>query len=227
MTCWFRDRADAGTQLAHLLHARGNWPAGTLVLGLPRGGVPVAAPVALLLRAQLDVLPVRKLGVPGWPEVAMGAIGSGDVRVLHEDLIARLNISETAIREVETRERTELARREAAYREGRSAPDLAGRTVILVDDGLATGATMRAAVGVVRAATPERIVVAVPVASPEASADLSRVADEVLCLCTPPGFRAVGQYYQNFTQTSDDEVRTALRAASQRSNHDTTTQGGP
>lgn len=220
MTCRFRDRQDAGAQLAALLSTLGPWPAGTLVLGLPRGGVPVAAPVAAALRARLDVLPVRKLGVPGWPEVAMGAIGPGGVKVLHDPLIVRLGISDAAIEQVEARERAELARREGAYREGRAAPELTGQTVILVDDGLATGATMMAAVGVVRATSPLRVVVAVPVASPEAHADLQALADDLLCLCAPPGFRAVGQYYQDFTQTTDDEVRATLRAAHQRSHHD-------
>ena len=222
MTCWFRDRQDAGEQLAGLLDRLGPWPAETLVLGLPRGGVPVAAPVALALSTPLDVLPVRKLGVPGWSEVAMGAIGPGGVRVLHDPLIVRLGISDAAIQEVEARERTELSRREGAYREGRTAPSFTGQTVILVDDGLATGATMMAAVGVARASSPQRIVVAVPVASPEAHADLSALADDLLCLCTPPDFHAVGQYYQDFTQTTDDEVRAALRAAHQRSHHDPT-----
>ncbi|GGK18656.1 phosphoribosyltransferase [Deinococcus malanensis] len=222
MTCWFRDRHDAGEQLAGLLGRLGPWPANTLVLGLPRGGVPVALPVALALKAPLDVLPVRKLGVPGWSEVAMGAIGPGGIRVLHDPLIVRLGISDDAIRKVEARERTELSRREGAYREGRPAPVLSGQTVILVDDGLATGATMMAAVGVARASSPQRVVVTVPVASTEAHADLSALADEVLCLCTPPDFRAVGQYYQDFTQTTDDEVRSALRAAHERSPHDPT-----
>lgn len=181
-----------------------------VVLGLPRGGVPVAAEVAAALRASFDVFVVRKLGVPGQPELAMGAIASGGVRVLNEAIVRHLGISAAAIDEVAERELSELARRERVYRGDRSAIQLAGLTVVLVDDGLATGATMRAAVEAVRASGPGRIVVAVPVGASASCQLVADVADDVVCLHAPVSFGAVGVYYTGFGQTTDDEVRRLL-----------------
>ena len=205
----FDDRGHAGRELAARLVAQAGLE-GAVVLGLPRGGVPVAAQVAASLSAPLDVFVVRKLGVPGQPELAMGAIASGGVRVLNVAVVRHLRISETAIADVAGRESTELARRERTYRGDRPAVALADRTVVLVDDGLATGASMRAAVEAVRAAGPGRIVVAVPVGAQETCQMLAEVADEVVCLYTPDAFGAVGAYYVDFGQVSDDEVRRAL-----------------
>ncbi|HET7453499.1 MAG TPA: phosphoribosyltransferase family protein [Thermoanaerobaculia bacterium] len=209
----FIDRKDAGRALAEKL-SRYAGRADVVVLGLPRGGVPVAAEVARALAAPLDVFVVRKIGLPGNPELAMGAIASGGVTVLSTDLIARLRVPPAAVEETIAREREELARRERSYRGGRGAPDLAGRTVLLVDDGLATGATMRAAVASVRKLRPRAIVVAVPVASPSACADAAAEADACVCLATPPDFTAVGEWYVDFGQTTDEEVRALLSAAS-------------
>lgn len=208
----FLDRQDAGRQLAAKLLERPAW-LDTTVLALPRGGVPVAHEVAYALRAPLDVFLVRKLGVPGHEEVAMGAIASGGVRVLNEDLVRRAGISERAIAAVEEREQAELARRERAYREGRTPAPVEGRTVLLIDDGVATGATLRAGLQALRSLSPARVVVAVPVAPPEACHALQSLADEVICLLTPPDFMAVGQFYQDFHQTTDDEVRDLLMRA--------------
>lgn len=209
----FRDRQDAGQRLAALLE--GGIGAGAIVLALPRGGVPVAAEVAQRLGLELDVLLVRKLGVPGHEELAMGAIATGGAMVLNEELLAQLLIEPTAVERVRERERRELQRREQAYRSGRPMPALQGRQVVLIDDGLATGATMRVAVKALRQYQPQRVVVAVPVAPPEAVAELEREADEVICLLTPTSFFGVGYWYEDFSQTSDDEVRTLLRAAPQ------------
>lgn len=187
-----------------------------LVLGLPRGGVPVAAEVARLLGAPLDVLLVRKLGVPFQPEVAFGAIGEDGVRVLNTQLVSRLSLTSGQIAEVETRERTELLRRVGRYRGDRPPLALAGRTVIIVDDGLATGATARAAVEVARARGAERIVVAVPVAPPDTVADLAAAASQVVCLLSPGLFRGVGEWYDDFGQTTDEEVTSLLRPSSDR-----------
>lgn len=181
-----------------------------LVLALPRGGVPVAAEVAQALDAPLDLWLVRKLGLPGQPEYAMGAIATGDVRVLNDDVIARLAIGDAALESVTRAELRELHRRERLYRGTRPWPTLRARTVVLVDDGLATGATMRAAVQSLRAKAPARIVVAVPVAAPDTCELLRRCADEVVCLHTPARFRSVGQWYEDFAQTSDAEVRDCL-----------------
>jgi predicted phosphoribosyltransferase len=184
-----------------------------LVLALPRGGVPVAFEVARALHAPLDVFLVRKLGVPGREELAMGALATGGVTVLDPALIEALNIPEALVKAVVARERKELARRERAYRDDRPAPDVRGRTVLLVDDGLATGATMRAAVAALRKRQPARVVVAVPLGSRSACAELGEEADAVVCARTPEPFGAVGLWYDDFSQTSDDEVRDLLRRA--------------
>ncbi|HFE32537.1 MAG TPA: phosphoribosyltransferase [Gammaproteobacteria bacterium] len=181
-----------------------------IVLALPRGGVPVAAEVARALGAPLDVMLVRKLGLPGHPELAMGAIASGGVMVMNDDVVRRLSVSPAAIEAVAEAEGRELARRERAYRGERPWPDLKGRCVILVDDGLATGATMHAAIDAVRAQQPGCIVVAVPVAPPDTVRTLEALVDEVVCPLQPQSFMAIGQWYQDFTQTSDDEVITLL-----------------
>lgn len=185
----------------------------TIVLALPRGGVPVAVEIARELAARLDLMIVRKLGTPGQEELAMGAIASGGGRVINEDVVKILAIAPRTIEQVASKEMEELQRREQVYRGDRPWPDLAGQCVILVDDGLATGATMRAAVGAVRSRQPERIVVAVPVAPPETVARLEDEADEVICLEQPEPFRAIGLWYADFTQVSDDEVRQQLTAA--------------
>lgn len=206
----FLDRRDAGQRLAVRLLKLHSWPE-TTVLALPRGGVPVAYEIALALQAPLDVFLVRKLGLPGDEEVAMGAIASGGVRVLNEDVVRRSGVTAEAIAEVERREQAELVRRELAYREGRVPAPIQGRTVLLIDDGVATGATLRAALLALRPLSPARVVVAVPVAPP----DLALEADEVVCLLTPANFMAVGQFYADFGQTTDEEVRELLtRAAS-------------
>jgi putative phosphoribosyl transferase len=206
----FRDRQEAGRLLAEALHEYAGSP-GVLVLALPRGGVPVAHEVARALGAPLDVMLVRKLGVPGHEELAMGAIATGGVRILSDDVVEALGIPERVIATVAAAESQELERRERAYREGRPDPDVRDRTVILVDDGLATGATMRAAAVALRALNAGRLVVAVPVAPPESCAALHSVVDEVVCLATPDPFVAVGAWYEDFSETSDDEVREMLR----------------
>jgi erythromycin esterase-like protein/predicted phosphoribosyltransferase len=210
----FHDRADAGRQLAARLssYARRH---DVIVLGLPRGGVPVAFHVARELDAPLDVFLVRKLGVPGHPELAMGAIASGGVRVLSEDLIDELGIPRTAVEQVAVRERLELERRDRLYRGERPLPVLRDRTVILVDDGFATGSTMEAAIGAVRLHNPARVVVAAPVGAPETCARLQRVADDVVCAQTPAPFQAVGLWYERFDQTTDEEVIDLLRRANE------------
>lgn len=211
----FRDRADAGRQLCaalapHLADPR------ALVLGLPRGGLPVAAEIADHFALPLDVLCVRKLGVPFQPELAMGAIASGGALVRNDDVLAMLPSAERAFERVLDEERRELERRERAYR-GDAAPlTVAGRTVLVVDDGLATGATMEAAARALRALGAGTIVVAVPVGSPEAVARLQGVADRVVCLLAPAAFGAVGTFYDVFDQTSDDEVAALLAAARRR-----------
>jgi predicted phosphoribosyltransferase len=208
----FADRAEAGELLAQQLqHYAGNQD--VIVLGLPRGGVPVAYQVARALRVPLDVFTVRKLGVPGFEELAAGAIASGGVRVLNQDVIRSLPNAEAIIEEVTRREKEELDRREQSYRDGRPAPQLRDRIVILVDDGLATGATMRAAVEALRQAGATRIVVAVPVGPPETCREIAQEADEVVCASAPEFFHAVGQYYDNFAQTTDEEVRDLLKSA--------------
>lgn len=207
----FVDRRDAGRQLAQRLSAYAHRDDVT-VLALPRGGVPVAAEIARMLEAPLDVLVVRKLGLPGQPEYAMGAIASGDVRVLNTRVIEQLAISYSAIDIVTRAELRELHRREKLYRGDRPMPPIAGRQVILVDDGMATGASMRAGVQALRELQPARIVVAVPVSAPETCQLLSQDADEVVCGQTPERFRSVGQWYETFEQTTDEEVRRLLAA---------------
>jgi putative phosphoribosyl transferase len=205
----FADRAEAGRVLAaELAHLAGR--VDVVVLGLPRGGVPVAWEVARALGAPLDVLLARKLGVPGHPELAMGAVGAGGVRVLNQAVVDSLAIPPQAIEEVAAREGAELARREESYRSGRPPVDIGGRVAVVVDDGLATGATMRAAVTAVRALSPRRVVVAVPVGARETCAELAADADEVVCVRMPRSFRAVGEWYDDFTQTTDDEIRALL-----------------
>jgi putative phosphoribosyl transferase len=208
----FPDRAHAGRALGERLREQYAGTPNLLVLGLPRGGVPVAYEVARALDAPLDVFVVRKLGVPGHEELAMGAIASGGTRVLNETVVSALGLGEQEIARAAAAERTELARRERAYRGDRGPVDASGRTVVLVDDGLATGSTMRAAVLALRAQHPERLVVAVPVAAYQTCEELRDVADDVVCLLTPEPFYAVGAWYEDFTPTSDEEVRRLLAA---------------
>lgn len=210
----FSDRQDAGQRLADLLERR--VAADALLLALPRGGVPVAAVIAQRLDLELDVLLVRKLGVPGHEELAMGAIAMGGIQVLNEELLAQLPVDPAVIETVRQREQRELQRREREYRGGRPAPRVQGREVVLVDDGLATGATMRAAVQALRQQQPKRLVVAVPVAPPETVMQLEQEADEVICLLAPSAFFGVGYWYEDFSQTSDNEVRMLLRTARQQ-----------
>ncbi len=213
----FANRTEAGRLLAEkLVNYAGR--ADVIVLGLPRGGVPVAFEVAQRLGALLDVFIVRKLGVPGFEELAAGAIASGGVRVLNEDVMRAIPHADEAINAITARETAELERREQIYREGRPPPELRDRIVILVDDGLATGATMRAAVKALRERGAAKIVVAVPVGPPDTCHELEERADETICLSTPEFFQAVGQYYEDFSQTSDEDVRELLnRAAEERS----------
>jgi putative phosphoribosyl transferase len=208
----FRNRREAGRRLARVLGEYANRP-DVLVLALPRGGVPVGYEVAQALHAPLDVFVVRKLGVPGHEELAMGAIASGGVRVLNDEVVRMLDMPEAAIDAVARDEQLELERRESLYRDGRPPVDVRGRTVLLVDDGLATGSTMRAAVKALRAQQPARIVVAVPTAAAQTCDELRREADEVVCPSTPEPFRAVGLWYEDFSQTSDDEVHDLLAQA--------------
>ena len=205
----FRDRTEAGRLLAGKLTAYANRP-DVLVLALPRGGVPVAYEVARALGAPLDVFLVRKLGVPGYEELAMGAVATGGVRVLNEQVVGGLRIPEHVIEAVAASEQQELARLERLYRGERPPPGVRGRTVILVDDGLATGATMLAAIKALRAQQPARIVVAVPTGSPETCEQLKEEVDDVICAITPEPFHAVGFWYQEFSQTTDEEVRDLL-----------------
>jgi putative phosphoribosyl transferase len=208
----FRDRNDAGRQLAdELLHYGGRDD--VIVLALPRGGVPVAAEVAHRLALPLDVFVVRKLGVPGHEELAMGAIASGEVRVLNRDVIGALSLPDEILDAVTAVEREELERRERSYRGDRPPPDVQHKTVILIDDGLATGASMRAAVAALRQTGAAKIVVAVPVGAPSTCEELAEEADESICLITPGAFIGVGQYYEDFSQTSDEEVRELLAKA--------------
>ena len=208
----FKNRSEAGRFLAEQLSAYANRP-DTLVLALPRGGVPVAYEVAKALGAPLDVFQVRKLGLPGHEELAMGAIATGGVRVRNPEVVEYLRIPDEVIDEVTARERRELERRERLYREGRPALSPRGRVVILVDDGLATGSTMRAAILALRQQQPASIVVAVPVAAKQTCEELRAVADEVVCAVTPDPFYAVGLWYEDFSQTTDEEVRELLARA--------------
>ena len=205
----FRNRIDAGRQLAQRLsHYTGRTD--VVVLALPRGGVPVAAEVAAQLRVPFDVFLVRKLGVPGHHELAMGAIAEGGVAVLSEDLIRSLGIPDAHVEQVKVRERLELDRRDRLYRGARKTPFLRDRAVILIDDGLATGSTMEAAITALRSLSPARIVVATPVGAPDSCARIGRLADELVCVEMPEHFSAVGQWYDDFSETSDDEVRELL-----------------
>jgi predicted phosphoribosyltransferase len=205
----FRDRQDAGRLLAHKLAAYSNRP-DVLVLALPRGGVPVAAEVARTLSAPLDVFVVRKLGVPGQEELAMGAVATGGIRVLNQPIVRAVGIPESVIERVTVEEERELNRRERLYRGDRPFPSVRSRTVILVDDGLATGATMLAAVRALRQQEPARIVVAVPLAAPDTCEALRTEADDIVCAVTPEPFYSVGLWYEDFSQTTDDEVRQLL-----------------
>ena len=205
----FRNRKDAGRQLANAL-AKYAGRSDVLVLGLPRGGIPVAHEVAVGLKAPLDVFLVRKLGVPGHPELAMGAIAAGGIQVLSSDLIRDLGISRALVEQVAVRERLELERRDALYRGARRPPLVRDRTVILVDDGLATGSTMQAAVLSLRQQAPARIVVAAPVGAADTCERMKRIADEVVCVSTPDPFAAVGLWYEDFSQTTDEEVEDLL-----------------
>ena len=207
----FRDRREAGRRLAERLDVlRGESP---VVLGLPRGGVPVAFEVARVLGAPLDVIVVRKLGVPFQPELGMGAVGEDDVLVLNDDVVRLARVSPEEIRSIEARERAEVERRAARFRAGRPRVDIAGRTVVIVDDGIATGGTARAAVHVARAHGAARVVLAVPVGAPDTIDEMRSEADEVVCLDAPYGFFAVGQFYDDFTQTTDDQVIALLTEA--------------
>jgi putative phosphoribosyl transferase len=205
----FADRREAGKELASRLRKYGG-RGDTVVLALPRGGVPVAYEIAEALDAPLDIFVVRKLGMPGHPEYAMGAIASGGIRVISDDVIRWYGISPAAIEAVAREELAELERREREYRRGRPLVDLRGRTAILVDDGLATGSTMRAAVQAVRALAPARVVVAVPVGAPSTCDEFQDITDETVCARTPEPFSAVGLWYRDFSQTSDEEVRQLL-----------------
>jgi putative phosphoribosyl transferase len=208
----YRDRTEAGRYLAERLADYAGRP-DVLVLALPRGGVPVAFEVAEALDAPLDVFLVRKLGVPGHEELALGALASGGVRLLNDEVVRGLQIPPEVIEQVAAIERQELERREREYRGDRPAPDVRGKTVILIDDGLATGASMRAAVAALRQRYPARLVVAVPVAAPETCVEFRDEVNEVICARTPEPFYAVGLWYEDFAQTTDEEVRDLLRRA--------------
>jgi predicted phosphoribosyltransferase len=211
----FRDRIEAGRQLAALLARYANRP-DVMVLALPRGGVPVGFEVAKSLNAPLDIFVVRKLGLPGDEELAMGAVASGNVRVLNEEIVRSFAVSDAVLNAVTEKEKTELRRRELSYRGDAPAPDPAGRTILVVDDGIATGSTMRAAVAALRRQHPSRVVVAVPVAPPSTCQELERTADEVVSVMTPEPFYAVGQWYEVFDQTTDEQVRELFERSQRR-----------
>jgi putative phosphoribosyl transferase len=211
----FQDRREAGRKLAARLEVYANRP-DVLVLALPRGGVPVAFEVAEALDAPLDIFLVRKLGVPGQEELAMGAIATGGVRVLNEEVVHYLNIPDEVIDAVAAREQMELERREILYRGHRADLDTHGRSIVLVDDGLATGSTMRAAIAALRKQRPARIVVAVPVAAPQTCAEIRMAVNEMVCLTTPEPFQGVGLWYENFSQTTDDEVHELLEKSASK-----------
>lgn len=211
----FLDRTDAGQQLAaRLTYYRSRDD--VVILALPRGGVPVAAEVAKALGLPFDLLLVRKLGIPGCAETAMGAIASNGVCVMHDDLIRQLDLTRTEVNEVKRRETAELARRERLYRGGKPPVEVTGKTVIVIDDGIATGATMQAAILLLRRQGARRIVVATPVAPPDTARKLAREVDEMIVVAEPEEFSAVGEWYRNFGQTSDDEVRRLLAEAAFR-----------
>jgi predicted phosphoribosyltransferase len=215
MQTTFRDRTEAGQVLAERLREYERRPK-AIVLALPRGGLPVGFEIATKLELPLDVFVVRKLGVPGQRELAMGAIASGGVRVLNEDVLRAMPFAATAVAEITAQETREVERRERDYRDGRPAPDLEHRIVILVDDGLATGATMLAAIAALRQKDPAKIVVAVPVCPPETLREIERVADDTVVLFAPDWFRGVGQFYDDFAQLSDKTVRDLLARAAER-----------
>lgn len=208
----FKDRRHAGQLLAGSLGKYSDRP-DVIVLGLPRGGVPVAFEVARRLHAPLDVMVVRKLGFPGWEELAMGAIASGGVRVINEEVVRNSNITAASIERAAAVELEELQRREMSYRGHTGAPEVKGKIVILVDDGIATGSTIRAAVQALRQQEPAKIVVAAPTAATDSCDMLQPMVDELVCVMRPIHFRAVGQWYQNFEQTTDSEVRRLLAEA--------------
>jgi len=208
----YEDRYEAGQQLARRLADYANRP-NVQVLALPRGGVPVAYEIAHALRVPMDVFLVRKLGVPGYEELAMGAITSDGVRVLNEDVVRSFRITEDEIEAVAHRELRELERRNRQYRDDRPEPGVAGKIIILVDDGLATGASMKVAVVALRKKNPNKIIVAVPTGAPETCNDLKGLADDVICAITPEPFFSVGTWYRNFLQTSDEEVADLLQRA--------------
>jgi putative phosphoribosyl transferase len=222
-TARFRDRREAGRRLAQSLAPYANRD-DVVILALPRGGVPVAFEVARALGAPLDVFPVRKLGAPGHPEFAIGAIAAGGVRILTKDAIEELGISPAVVEQVAERERLELERRDKVYHGDRPKPPLKGKTVLVMDDGLATGSTMEAAVSALRQYQPAKIIVAAPVGASETCRRMRAVADDVVCLETPEPFNAVGSWYQVFDQTTDAEVIELLQAAS--SNHPAAPRGG-
>ena len=208
----FKDRHAAGRALAVRL-AEYSGLDDAIVLALPRGGVPVAWEVASALGLPLDVFVVRKIGLPSQPELAMGAIASGGVRVMNEELLRQVHVADEVIAEMTDRENEELRRRELAYREGRPPLEIAGKSVILIDDGLATGSSMRAAVRALRRQHAARVIVAVPVGAAESCRALQKEADQLICLEQPEDFRAVGMWYEDFTQTTDHEVRALLERA--------------
>lgn len=205
----FLNRVEAGQRLAEALHSYANCP-DVLVLALPRGGVPVAFEVAKALNAPLDICLVRKLGVPGHKELAMGAIALGGIRVINHDVVEHLGIHREALDQVSHQEQQELNRRDRLYRGHRPPPDIQGRTIILVDDGLATGSTMQAALATLQTQQPEYVIVAVPVAPRSVCQQLNHRVNEVVCLLTPEPFSAIGNWYENFDQTTDAEVRALL-----------------
>ena len=214
----FKDRRDAGRKLAQELLAYAG-RSDVIVLALPRGGVPVAYEVARALSVPLDIYIVRKLGLPGQEELAIGAIASGGTRVLNHDIVQTLKIPQTMIDMITRQELQEVERRVRAYRGDRPPPEVRGRTVILVDDGLATGASMRAAVAALRAQNPARIVVAVPTAAPETCQAFEAEVDEIVCAMTPEPFYGVGRWYEDFSQTTDEEVRALLEEAARQLQH--------
>jgi len=212
MAARYRNRTDAGRQLAAQLREYADRP-DVIVLALPRGGVPVAYEVARALHVPLDVFIVRKLGLPSHPELAMGAIASGGIRVIDQAALRRFGVTDEQLAAVAAAEERELERRERQYREGLPLPDVTGKTVILIDDGLATGATMAAAAAALKAQGPAKLIVAVPVSAPETCDAFREIVDEVVCGATPEPFYAVGLWYEDFSQTSDDEVHDLLARA--------------
>jgi putative phosphoribosyl transferase len=215
MSKLFRDRTEAGRLLAGMLGEYANRE-DVLILGLPRGGVPVAFEVARALKAPLDIFIVRKLGLPTNKELAMGAVASGGVRVLNDEVVRSFGVAESVIEAVAEKEQIELKRRESLYRGDNPMPEAVDKTILLVDDGIATGSTMRAAVAALRQKHPAQIVVAVPVAPPSTCEDLQAEADEVICVATPQPFYAVGQWYKIFDQTTDRQVRELYERSKRR-----------